>query len=279
MQNRREQQAAKAEAFRAMHQGPRALVLANVWDVASARILEAAGARAIATSSAAIAFGLGYPDGQRISRSEMLAAVERIASKVRVPVTADLEAGYGERPEDAAATARGAIEAGAVGLNLEDSTGDTDRPLTDISRQIEKIQAVRQAGASLGVPLVINARTDVYLAQVGEPGTRYAETLRRLRAFREAGADCLFVPDLGDGSTIARLIRELACPVNILAGPASLSIPELEQLGVARISLGSWPMRAALGLARRIAQELATTGTYTSLAGAPSHAEVNRLLS
>jgi 2-methylisocitrate lyase-like PEP mutase family enzyme len=274
----RHQQAAKASAFRAMHQGGKVLVLANAWDVASARILEQAGMGAIATTSAGIAFSLGYPDGQRISREEMLAAVARIASKVSIPLTADLEAGYGERVEDAAASARGAIEAGAVGLNLEDSTGDARRPLTDIRLQVEKIQAVRETAAEAGVPLVINARTDVYLAQVGEPEGRYPQAVMRLRAFREAGADCLFVPDLADRSTIARLVGELACPVNILAGPASPSIPELEQLGVARVSLGSWPMRAALGLARRIAEELKTTGTYTALAGAPSHAEINRML-
>jgi 2-methylisocitrate lyase-like PEP mutase family enzyme len=278
MPNRKEQ-AAKAAAFRAMHHGPKALVLPNAWDVASARIFEEAGVRAIATSSAGIAFSLGYPDGQKISRQEMLASVERIAHKVRVPVTADLEAGYGERPEDAARTAQGAIEAGAVGLNLEDGTEDARHPLAETSLQVEKIQAMREVAASLGVALVINARTDVYLARVGEPETRYQKTLMRLRAFRQAGADCLFVPDLTDRETIARLVRELACPVNILAGPRSPSISELEELGVARISLGSWPMRAALGLAARIAQELKTSGTYTALEGAPSHAEMNRLLS
>jgi 2-methylisocitrate lyase-like PEP mutase family enzyme len=125
----RQEQAAKADAFRAMHHGPRALVLPNAWDVASARIFEEAGVRAIATTSAGVAFALGYPDGQRIPREEMLSAVERIASKVKVPVTADLEAGYGERPEDGARTAQGAIEAGAVGLNLEDGTGDARHPL------------------------------------------------------------------------------------------------------------------------------------------------------
>jgi 2-methylisocitrate lyase-like PEP mutase family enzyme len=275
----RQEQAAKADAFRAMHHGPRALVLPNAWDVASARIFEEAGVRAIATTSAGVAFALGYPDGQRIPREEMLSAVERIASKVKVPVTADLEAGYGERPEDGARTAQGAIEAGAVGLNLEDGTGDARHPLTALSLQVEKIHAMREAAASLGVSLVVNARTDVYLAEVGKPETRYQETVTRLGAFRQAGADCLFVPGLDDRATIARLVQELASPINILAEPQSPSLLELEQLGVARISLGSWPMRATLGLARRIAQELGSSGTYTALLGAPSYTEMNRILS
>jgi 2-methylisocitrate lyase-like PEP mutase family enzyme len=271
-------QSDKANAFRAMHRGPQILVLPNAWDVASARIFEEAGVAAIATTSAGIAFSLGYPDGQKISRDEMLAAVARIAAKVEIPVTADVEAGYGDRPEDAAITARGAIKVGAVGLNLEDATGDPERPLSELSLQLEKIAAVRETAASAGVPIVLNARTDVYLLQVGEPGQRYAETVRRLAGFRDAGVDCLFAPGLRDPEIIGQLVRELQFPVNILGGPGSPSIPELQKLGVARVSLGSSSARATLGLARRIAQELQTSGTYGTLEGAPSHAEVNRML-
>lgn len=271
-------QMAKADAFRILHRGAKILVLPNAWDVASARIFEEAGVAAIATSSAGIAFTLGYPDGQKISRKEMLACVARIAAKVNLPVTADVEAGYGDLPEDAAQTARGVIEAGAVGLNFEDGTDDPQHPLTDLSLQIEKIRAIRETSRTMGVPLVLNARTDVYLAQVGKAETRYDETIRRLTAFRDAGADCLFVPGLHDLNTIARLVRELRHPLNILGGPGSPAIPELEQAGVARVSLGSSPMRATLGLARKIAHELQTKGTYTALEDAPSHAEMNRLL-
>jgi 2-methylisocitrate lyase-like PEP mutase family enzyme len=271
-------QVAKAEAFRAMHRGPNILILPNAWDVASARIFEEAGIAAIATTSAGIAFTLGYPDGQKISRDEMLSCVSRIATKVKIPVTADVEAGYGDRPEDAALTARGVIEAGAVGLNLEDGTDDPQNPLTDLSLQLEKISAVRDTAQSLGVPLVLNARTDVHLLQVGEPKNRYTEAFKRLAAFRVGGADCLFVPGLRDLPTITQLVRELHHPVNILAGPGSPSIPELQKIGVARVSLGSSAMRATLGLAQKIAQELQTTGSYSSLEGAPSHAEVNRML-
>lgn len=260
-----------------MHAGSEVLLLPNAWDVASARIIEDAGFPAVATTSAGVAFSLGYPDGQKIFREEMLAVVARIARAVKVPVTADVEAGYGDRPEDAAQTAAAVIDAGAIGMNLEDAPGDS-ASLVEVPRQVEKIRAVREAASSLHVPLVLNARTDVYLLQVGAPATRYDETVRRLRAYRDAGADCVFVPGLRDAPTIGRLVADLRCPVNILAGPGSPSVPELRKLGVARVSLGSGPMRATLGTLRRIANEAKTTGTYEILAEAPTHSEMNELL-
>jgi 2-methylisocitrate lyase-like PEP mutase family enzyme len=271
-------QTKKASAFRAMHSGKDILLLPNIWDVASARIIEEAGFGAIATTSAGIAFSLGYPDGQKISREEMLAAVARITRSVRVPVTADVEAGYGNTPEDAARTAQGVVEAGAVGLNLEDAAGNPATPLVELTLQLEKIHAVREVAARLKVPLVLNARTDVYLLQVGDPAKRYDEAVRRLRAFREASADCVFLPGVREAATIGRLVSDLQCPINILAGPGSPSLPELQKLGVARVSLGSGPMRATLGLLRRVAEELKKTGTYAAMDGAPPHDEINRLL-
>jgi 2-methylisocitrate lyase-like PEP mutase family enzyme len=271
-------QKSKAIAFRAMHTGPRILLLPNAWDVISARVFEQAGFGAAATTSAGIAFALGYPDGQKISRSEMLEVVARIARAVRVPLTADLEAGYGDRPEDAAQTAREAIEAGAVGINLEDTTNHPEHPLADLALQLQKIRAVQEAATQAGVPIVLNARTDVYLLQVGAPETRYDLALQRLSAFRDAGADCLFLPGVGDARTIGRMVADLKFPINILAGPGSPSVPEMERLGVARVSLGSALIRATLGLVGRMAEELKATGTYDTLAGAPAHAEVNRML-
>jgi len=272
-----EKQKAQAHAFRSMHHGPKILLLPNIWDVASARVLEEAGFGAMATTSAGIAFTLGYPDGQKISREEMLARVARIGRAVKVPVTADVEAGYGDRAEDAAETARGVIESGAVGMNLEDGTG---RPghLVELSSQLDKIRAVRETALKSGVPLVLNARTDVYLEQIGAPETRYGETVRRLLAYRDAGADCVFAPGLSDAETISRLVQDVRCPLNILAGPGSPSVPELQKLGVARVSLGSAPMRATLGLVHRMAEELKSTGTYAALEDAPSHADVNRMV-
>jgi 2-methylisocitrate lyase-like PEP mutase family enzyme len=271
-------QTKKASAFRAMHSGKQILLLPNVWDVASARIIEEAGFGAVATTSAGIAFSLGYPDGQKISREEMLAAVTRITRSVRVPVTADVEGGYGNTPEDAALTAQGVIEAGAVGLNLEDASGDSGTPLVELPLQLEKICAVREVATRLKVPLVLNARTDVFLLQVGDPAKRYDEAVRRLRAFREAGADCVFLPGVRDAAMIERLVSDVRCPVNIRAGPGSPPVPELQKLGVARVSLGSGPMRATLGLLRRLAEELKKAGTYSAMDGAPAHDEINRLL-
>jgi 2-methylisocitrate lyase-like PEP mutase family enzyme/predicted thioesterase len=275
----RDQQKQKAEALRALHRGPHILVLPNAWDVASARVVETAGFPAIATTSAGIAFSLGYPDGQKISRAEMLGAVTRIARAVKIPVTADVESGYGNRPEDAAHTAQGVIECGAVGMNLEDANDDPDHPLTDLSLQLEKIKAVRETALKAGVPLVLNARTDVCLKQVGPPEKRFEETVRRLSAYRDAGADCVFAPGVYDSSTIARLTKDLHCPINILASPDAPSIPELQALGVARLSLGSGPMRASLSQLGKIIAELKTTGTYSGLNGAIPFAELNKLLS
>jgi len=267
-----------AESFRNLHHGPAILVLANCWDVASARVLEAAGVPAIATSSAGVAFSLGYPDGQRIGRDEMLAVVARVAKAVKVPVTADVESGYGPRPEDAARTAQAVIEAGAVGMNLEDSTEESDTALIEVSLAVEKIRAVREAGSRAGVPLVINARTDVYLNQVGAPDSRYDHALRRAAAFRDAGADCIFLPGVREPELIARFVKDLQFPINILAGPGSPAIAELQRLGVARVSLGSKPMLAGLGTLRRLLNELQQKGTYASLEGAVTYAEMQKLL-
>jgi 2-methylisocitrate lyase-like PEP mutase family enzyme len=272
------QQQAKAAAFRVLHSGKEILLLPNAWDVASARVIEESGFKAVATSSAGIAFSLGYHDGQMIPREEMLAAIARIAKAIRVPVAADVESGYGKTPEDAGRIARAVLDAGAVGMNQEDAVGDSSAALVDLPLQLEKIRAVREMASRLRIPLVLNARTDVYLLQIGDPAKRYDETVRRLSAFREAGADCVFAPGLRDAPTIGRLVADLKCPVNILAGPGSPSVRELAKLGVARVSLGSATMRATLGHLRRIAEELKTTGTYSRLEDAPSHAEMNGMM-
>jgi len=267
---------AKAAAFRKLHDGPDLLVLPNAWDVASARIFEDAGFPAIATTSAGIAYAHGYPDQERISRPEMARAVQRIAASLRVPLTADMESGYG----DVAETVRAAIDAGAVGMNLEDATRDAAKPLFDLEVQVERIRAARAASDAAGVRLVINARTDVFLAAVGPEEGRMDDAIRRANAYRDAGADCLFVPGVADAARIAALAKAIRGPLNILAGPGVPSAPELRKLGVARLSVGSGAMRAVLGLTRRIAQELRGPGTYGAvLEGAVSYAEMNQLLS
>lgn len=249
-------QATKAEQFRKLHHGPKMLLLPNAWDVASARILEEAGHPAIATTSAGIAYSLGYADGQIISRDEMLSMVARIARAVRVPVTADLEAGYGTTPQAIAETVKAAIEAGAIGMNLEDLSGDEKNPLVELPLQIEKIRAVRETGASMGVPFVLNARTDVYLAATGTEETRFERTVERLSAYGKAGADCVFAPGMTDLETIGKLVKAVEAPLNILAVAGCPPMAELEKVGVARVSTGSGIMRAAMGVVQRVAKEM-----------------------
>ena len=273
---RRAELTAKAARFRELHHGPGILVMPNAWDAASARVFEEAGFPALATSSAGVAYSLGYPDGERISRDEMLEAVRRMARAVRIPVTADMEAGYGATAADAVATALGVLAAGAIGLNLEDAHAGR---LVEIAQQSARVRAMRRAAAEAGVPLVINARTDVFLLEAGAPEARLDEAIRRANAYREAGADCLFIPGVRDAGTIARLARAIHGPINILATAGAPSAGELERLGVARVSTGSGPMRAAMSLTRRIAAELRQFGTYASLTeGVISHAEANRLM-
>lgn len=240
----------KAEILRALHLSGPPLLLINVWDVAGARIVEEQGYPALATSSAAIANALGYADGQQIRREEMLGVAARISAAVKIPVTADMEAGYGSAPEAMADSARALIAAGAVGLNLEDVE---DEKFVPLERQVAKIRALKDAGAAAGVPLVINARTDVYLQPGCPESNHYDEAVRRAQAFRAAGADCVFVPGLVDLALIQRLLHDSPGPINILATPKAPPLRQLYEIGVRRISTGSGPYRAAMAMLRKIA--------------------------
>jgi 2-methylisocitrate lyase-like PEP mutase family enzyme len=248
-------QRAKAERLRALHVPGEPLLLLNAWDAGSAAVIAKAGAQAIATTSAGAANALGYPDGQRVTREQMLSMVAPIAKAVDVPVTADMEAGYGDAPDAAAATARGLVEVGAVGLNMEDTADAGDDPLLPIDAFVAKIRAIRTAGEETGVPLVLNARTDVFIGAVGDPGTRLERAIERGRAYIEAGADCIFIPAVVDAGQIEALVHGIGGPVSVLAGPASPPLGELARLGVARVSVGSGAYRAALALGRRMAEE------------------------
>jgi 2-methylisocitrate lyase-like PEP mutase family enzyme len=270
---------AKADAFRGMHQGPPILILPNAWDAVTARLFVKAGARAIATTSAGIAATLGYADGQKVPRELMVEAIARIARVVDVPVTADIESGYAASPKDLHESIRAVINAGAIGFNLEDAAGNSSQPLFALEHQIERIRAARVAGDNANVRVVINARTDVYLAKVGEPATRFAETVRRLNAYREAGADCLFVPGVTDIPTLTQLVRSVPGPLNVLAGPGMPPVADLQRIGIARLSVGSGIMRATLALARDAADELLQKGTYnTFLDRNIPYNEVNELM-
>ncbi len=272
------EQVERAKAFLSLHQGPKTLVLPNAWDVASARIFEQAGFPAVATTSAGIAFAFGYPDGESLPLSELLGAVARMSRAIALPLSVDFESGYGARPEDVGRNATKLLEAGAVGVNLEDAAKTRERELVDPSLVADKIRATRAAAREAGVPLVINARTDVFLAGIGPPESRLEHAVSRLNAYRDAGADSLFAPGVFDRETISELVRQVRGPLNVLAVSGTPPIRELEKLGVRRVTVGSGPMRATLGLLQRIARELRDGGTYASfLEGAIPYPDANRL--
>jgi 2-methylisocitrate lyase-like PEP mutase family enzyme len=272
----------KAASFMERHRGPRIIVLPNAWDPGSAVLMAQVGFPFIATTSAGIAFFQGVPDGEFMSRSRMLELCGQIAAAVDVPVSADLEAGYGPRPEDVATTVTDAIAAGLVGCNIEDATGDRNRPLFELELAVERVRAGAETARASGVPFVLNARVDPYLVRLGTPEENLAESIRRANAYREAGADCLFVPGVIDRDAIGRLVREIEGPLNVLGargGVAGLpSVAELEALGVRRVSIGGSLALAALELVRRAAAELIEHGTVSYTRQTMSNADANALM-
>jgi 2-methylisocitrate lyase-like PEP mutase family enzyme len=275
----RDTQRTKAEAFRAMHDRSRILVLPNAWDAMSARVIEDAGARAIATTSAGVAFSVGYPDGEAIPRDEMIAAIARIARVVTIPVSADIESGFAHVARELAETVRRVIDAGAVGINLEDQVHDGTHSLYDLDVAVNRVRAARETADSTGVPLVINARTDVYLLGIGEPDTRFDHAIRRANAYRKAGADCAFIPAVSRRADIERIVPALQCPLNLITVPGIPTIPELERLGVARVSVGGRLTLGAMSTLKKTVAELLSTGTYESMLEATTtYADANSLM-
>jgi 2-methylisocitrate lyase-like PEP mutase family enzyme len=228
----------KARELLRLHADPELLVLVNVWDVVTARVVAATeGVRAIATASHSIAASLGYPDGEVIPRDEMLAVVARIVAAVDLPVTADLEAGYG----DAGETARRAIDIGAVGMNLEDQL----KPLPDA---VAAVSAAVAAGEAAGVPFVVNARTDAFLRAGGrDPDSVLADAIERGRAYLDAGAATFFAPGKLDEAQVRALVSALGRQkVNLIAVPGAIELERMQELGVARVSFGPWSQNVAL---------------------------------
>lgn len=262
----------RALLFHSLHTDQSPLALSNAWDVASAVIAAAAGAPAIATTSAGVAWSLGVPDGDRLDRARAVAVIASIAAAVTVPVTADIEGGLAPTPDGVADTVTAVLEAGAVGINVEDGT----RPPDDF---VMTVAAARRSAEAAGVPLYINARTDVFLAGIGAPEKRLTETVERARRYVDAGASGIFVPGVSDAETIAAITSAISAPVNILVGTGSLSVSELAALGVARVSLGSDVALAAYAVAQRAAAELLTTGTYRSTEDGLEYGALNTLLS
>ena len=248
-------------------------MLPNAWDAGSARVLQQVGFPAIATTSAGIAWSCGVPDGEALDRDTMLDHVGRIVAAVSVPVTADLEAGYGDTPEHVGATVARAAELGAVGANIEDAGAGA---LFGIDEAVDRIAAAR-AAAPRGT-FVLNARTDTYFA--GTTGDVFAQTVERAVRYVDAGADCVFVPGVVDEDTIRRLAAAIPGPLNVVAGLANtIDAPTLFSLGVKRVSLGGSLARAALSTVERAGRELLESGTLGFLDGAIGYADLQRRFS
>jgi 2-methylisocitrate lyase-like PEP mutase family enzyme len=262
-----EAQKSKAEAFRRMHLQKPILVLPNAWDGASARIFEEAGFSAIATTSAGVAHTAGYADGQIIPLDDMITIVKWIVHSVEVPVTADMESGFGHEAGEVGETVRRIIETGAVGMNLEDTIHGGERQLYELPVAVARIRAAREAANAAGIPLVINARTDVFLLSIGEKSSRFDHAVQRLNAYREAGADCLYPIGFFDTETIGRLAKAVNGPINIAGLPGAPPVSELERLGVARVSTASCPARVAMTATKKIATELASNGSFEIFGG------------
>jgi 2-methylisocitrate lyase-like PEP mutase family enzyme len=269
-------QKTKVQRFRSLHTGP-TLVLPNAWDAGSAVLIAAAGASAIATTSGGVAWSLGRPDGQQLGRSEMIDVVRRIAAAVDVPVSADVEGGYGPDPAAVGLTVEAVVSAGAVGVNLEDS-GAAGGGLFDLGEQAARLAAARAAAVSSGLAeLVINARTDVYLFGIGAESERFDHVLSRAAAYAEAGADFIFVPGLADLAVLERLVAQSALPVSVMAGPGGPTVAELSATGVRRISVGTALSQAAYGLVQTATVELLQKGTFTALADGLDFGSINGL--
>lgn len=257
-----EDQVRKARDFHKLHHDPKLLILPNVWDPLGSRLLEGLGYPAVATASAAVAYSLGYDDGQKISFAAMLDVIRRIASSVHVPVTADVEAGYAEKPEDVAGNMRQVIHAGAVGINLEDSVSDEHR-LYDVEMQCARIRAVREMAEREGIPLFINARVDTFILGVPERmEERIKETINRAKAYLSAGASGIYPIVVSDLSTLRMILKEIQAPINVYASVKTPAIRDLEQAGISRLSLGPGLLRASFTTMKRIAEDLLQQGTY-----------------
>ncbi len=259
----------KAEMFLKFHQDQEILVLLNSWDIGSSKLIEACGYKAIATTSMGIAASLGYPDCEVIKLSEMIEVITGIVKGVEVPVTVDIEAGYGKNVNEIIDSVKKIIATGIVGINIEDSI-DLNPELIDVMEFCERISAIRALSDSMGFHLVINARTDSFYTSSGSPKEKLSESIKRGNKYREAGADCIFVQPVWEKETISTLVKEINAPINILSNPGIAagmppSVRELQDLGVARLSLGSGLMKATLALIKKVADELSEKGTYNLL--------------
>jgi 2-methylisocitrate lyase-like PEP mutase family enzyme len=267
---------AKSQRLRELVRAPEILVMPGAYDVLSARLFEQMGFSAIQGTSGGIAASLGYPDGEALSRDDFLKVTGDIAAAVSLPVNADAERGYG----DVDATVRGLLARGVAGMNLEDGTGGHGgaRGLVDLGAQVEKIVAVMEIKRALGSEFFLNARVDSFLIMKDDPKKALAEAIRRGNAYAEAGGDCIFFLQVHARETIATLVKEIAAPVSILAGPESPSVAELQEIGLARVSYGSAFLKAAIGATRKLAREIRERGTVSALKEALTTPEIGALV-
>jgi 2-methylisocitrate lyase-like PEP mutase family enzyme len=269
-------QSEKARIFRALHEHEGAFIIPNPWDAGTARLLAHLGFEALATTSAGFAFSLGKPDS-KVGREAMIEHVASIAAAVDLPVSGDLENGYGDSPEDVGQTIQLAAAAGLVGGSIEDSTGRPDYPIYDIQFATERVQSAAEAAHALSFPFTLTARAENYLHGRND----LDETIRRLQAYQQAGADVLYAPGLTRKEDIEAVLRSVDRPVNVLAGlgSAPLDLASLAALGVKRISVGSALSRAALGAFLRAADEMRSSGTFSFVKDAASSSELNEIFS
>ena len=249
------------ETFHALHAGPGILVVPNAWDAASAALMAEAGAKAVATSSAAMAWAHGYPDGDHLPAKKLLAMIAEMARVISVPLTADIEGGYTDDLEILTATITAVVAAGAVGINLEDGRRDPEL-------HARKLEAARRAADRAGVKLFINARADVYLKRLAEGEAALAEMLRRAELYRSAGADGFFAPGVHDPQVIAALVQGVKLPLNIMGWPGVPAAAELEALGVRRLSSATGVFRAAYAQVIHATEAFLRDGNATALAAA-----------
>jgi 2-methylisocitrate lyase-like PEP mutase family enzyme len=275
-------QAAMARYFRSLHGAEKLLLLPNVWDAASARLFEEEGFHALGTTSAGVASAMGFPDGEAMALATHLTVACCIVERVGIPVSLDMERGYAERILELQRNVARALETGIVGVNLEDSIdgggASHGSALRDPEEQCDRIRAVREAAESYGVPLVINARTDALLGEDGAGSKALSEAIDRGNRYWDAGADCVFVPDMEtlEEQGMTQLARELNAPLNLIAGRRTPPVSRLEEIGVSRLSFGPRPMRALLSALQCMAREWRDAGTYhRMLEGTLSYETVN----
>ncbi|CAL2108475.1 Isocitrate lyase/phosphoenolpyruvate mutase family protein [Tenacibaculum sp. 190524A02b] len=273
----KEKQISYAEQFQELHHNNQLLVLPNVWDAGSAKIFEKSGFKAIATTSAGIAYSMGYPDGEYLTIDELINLTKKITERIDIPLSVDLEKGYADEAEQVKQNVRKIIEAGAVGVNIEDGNNTKQPYLDDLSLMEEKIKALSTLKDEIKIPFVINARSDTFWLQIGNENDRLNLAIERAKAFINAGADCIFLPGAISKESVQILLDSIDCPLNIIANPVFNDLKEMEKIGVNRLSIGSGAIRSVLEHTQNMANELKSNSLNTMLSTELSYEKANQI--